>query len=98
MALFAFPGCSLVDHSLMSIILLALVVAHPARNTLVSAVEFEGRVEAVVEFGGPPAQNRVAHGASLFVSASLELAAVHVGMAAGAILGGAVEGDAAHIL
>ena len=73
----------------------ALVVTHAAGNPLVRAVEFESRMTAVVEFGGLPAQNRVASGTSLFVARGTELAAVHVGVAPGAILGGAMKGDVA---
>ena len=60
-----------------------------------SAVELESGVAAVVEFGGPPAQHRVAPAASGFVSAGLELTAMHVGVAVGAIFGGRAEGDVA---
>src|ERR1039458_7410657 len=96
MTLLALPGCPLVYHGRVSIHVTPLVVAQPARNPLVSAVEFERRMLAMVEFRGSPAHHRVAAGASLFVPGCLELAAMHVGMASGAIFGGAAEGDVAH--
>ena len=70
-------------------------MAQAARNALVRALQVEGRMTAVVEFRRPPAHNGVASRTTFFVSSGLELASVHIGVAAGAVLGRAAEGDGA---
>src|ERR1035438_4546170 len=98
MALLALPGCPLVDHRRVTVNFAPLGMAHLARHPLMGAIQFESGMTAVIEFGGPPSQNRMAAGASLVLAGCMELAAVHVGMTAGAIYGGAMEGDSASAL
>lgn len=93
MALFALPECAFVNDGEMSFHFAPLVVAHPAWNLLMRAVELEGRMAAMVELGGPPAQIGVAPRAS---SSRLKLASVDVGMAGDAILAGSFERNAPH--
>jgi len=91
MALFTLPRRSLVDHRGTSLDQAALVMAHLARNSVVRSIELKSGMKRMVEFGGPPAQNRVAAVASLFVSTRAELSAVNVGMAACAVFRRAME-------
>src|SRR5271165_2480408 len=96
MALFALPGRTFVNHYGAPRDLTALVVTKLAGDPLVSPIEREGGMTAVIEFGGPPTQDGVAAGAGVVTGGGAELTVVHVGMAAGAVLGGAAEGDGAH--
>ena len=75
-----------------------LVVTHLAWNPLVRSVELESRMAAVVELRGLPTENGVALVASLLAAGGMELAAMHVGVAAGAIFGCAMKCDVARAL
>ena len=70
-------------------------MAQAAWHSLVRTIQAKGRMAAMVEFRGPPAQYCVAARATFFIARGLELAGMHIGMAAGAVLGRAAEGDGA---
>ena len=91
MALLALPRRSLVEHGGTSLDHAALVMAHLAWNFVMRAIELKSGMNTVIEFGGPPAENRVAAVTSFFVRVVAELAAVNVGMAARAVSRRAME-------
>jgi len=64
----------------------------------VGAVQLESRMAAVIEFRRPPRQDRVAARAGILIARRVELSIMHVGVAGGAILGRAAEGDRARDL